>query len=278
MSIKSPKKSWRAAGAVAILALAIPALVGCTGAPAAEQGEDRLDAILKNGTVKVGECMGLPPYGLYDSSNNPDGYDVEIANLIGESLGVDVEIVDTAVANRIPALQTDQVDIVLCNTTRTLERATQVAFTDTYAVAGTTILSQASSSIESVTDLDGLQVAVVKGSPFGELLAELAPGATVTEFDQPSDAVVAVQQGQVDALVEDSNFLAYQTSLDNSLKVTTDSLTPLYYNSFAVKFGSPKWLAWLNEFLFELNETGKNAELYEKWFGTPLPFDLNPQY
>jgi polar amino acid transport system substrate-binding protein len=62
------------------------------------------------------------------------------------------------------------------------------------------------------------------------------------------------------------------------LKVTKDSLTPLYYNSFALKYGSPKWQAWLNEFLFDLNATGKNAELYQKWFGSPLPFKLNPQY
>ena len=268
----------RAAGIVAVVALAAP-LVACgPSGGSGGQGEDVLDAVMQRGTVRVGECMGLPPYGMYDAKNNPEGYDVDIANLIGEKLGVKVEIVDTAVSNRIPALQTNQVDVVLCNTTRTLERATQVAFTDTYAVAGTTILSKGDAQISGVADLNGRSVAVVKGAPFGALLAEMTPEANVIEFDQPSDAVVAVQQGQVDALVEDSNFLQYQASLDKSLKVTKDSLTPLYYNSFALKYGSPKWQAWLNEFLFDLNVTGKNSELYGKWFGGPLPFKLSPQY
>lgn len=268
---------WRAVGGALAALVSISVLAACSGGPA-EQGEDVLDQVMQRGTVRVGECMGLPPYGMYNAQNEPEGYDIDLANLIGEELGVEVEIVDTSVANRIPALQTDQVDVVLCNTTRTLERATQVAFTDTYTVAGSTLLTKEDSDIASVADLDGKRVAVVKGTPFGELIAQAAPNAEVVELDVPSDGVVAVQQGQVDALVEDSNFLQYQASLAGGMKVTEDSLTPLYYNSFAVKHGSPKWLAWLDEFLFQLNVTGQNAELHEKWFGGPLPFELNPQY
>lgn len=267
----------RAAGAVAAL-LALSVLGACSAEGGAAQGDDVLDQVMKRGTVRVGECMGLPPFGMYDAQNQPEGYDVDIANLIGEGLGVDVEIVDTSVANRIPALQTDQVDVVLCNTTRTLERATQVAFTDTYIVAGTTIMSKEGAGIASVADLDDKRVAVVKGSPFGALLGEEVPSAEVVELDVPSDGVVAVQQGQVDAFIEDSNFLQYQAALAGGLEVSTDSLTPLYYNAFAIKHGSPKWQAWLNELIFQLNVSGQNAELQEQWFGGPLPFVLNPQY
>lgn len=277
MSSTHATKRWRAASGALAALLSLAVLGACSG-PGATQGEDVLDQVMKRGTVRVGECMGLPPYGMYNAQNEPEGYDIDIANLIGEGLGVDVEIVDTSVANRIPALQTDQVDVVLCNTTRTLERATQVAFTGTYTVAGSTLMTKEDSDIASVADLDGKRVGVVKGTPFGALLADVAPGAEVVEFDVPSDGVVAVQQGQVDALVEDSNFLQYQANLSGGMKVTQDSLTPLYYNSFALKHGSPKWQAWLDEFLFQLNVSGQNAELHEKWFGGPLPFELNPQY
>lgn len=271
-------RAIRVLSAAALAIITAPVLAACTAGSAAEGGEDVLDTVLKNGVVRVGECMGNPPYASYDSANKPEGYDIDIANLIGDALGVSVEIVDTSSANRIPSLQTDQVDVVLCNTTRTLERVTQVAFTDTYAIAGSTILAKADAGIAGVEDLNGRKVAVPKGTPFGEVLAELAPEAEVISFDLISDAVAAVKQGQADALVEDSNALLYQASFDDSLIVTTESLTPLYYNSFAVKYGSPKWLAWLNEFLFDLNVTGKNAALYEKWFGAEPTFVLNPQY
>lgn len=267
----------RAVSAAALLLLTAPLLAACS-APAAAGGEDVLDSVLKNGVVRVGECMGNPPYASYDSANKPEGYDIDIANMIGDALGVKVEIVDTSSANRIPSLQTDQVDVVLCNTTRTLERVTQVAFTDTYAIAGSTILAKIDAGITGVDDLNGRKVAIPKGTPFGDVLAEMAPEAEVITFDLISDAVAAVKQGQVDALVEDSNALLYQASFDDTLMVTADSLTPLYYNSFAVKYGSEKWLAWLNEFLFDLNVTGKNADLYQKWFGAEPNFVLNPQY
>jgi polar amino acid transport system substrate-binding protein len=239
---------------------------------------DILQEITHRGTLRVGECMGLAPFAVYNASNIPEGYDIDIANELGESLGVKVEIVNLDPAARIPSLQTGKVDVVICDTTRTLDRIRQVAFTNTYDVTGSVILSNKGSGIDSLEDLNGKTVAIAKGTPYGDVVKKAAPNAEIIFFNAPADIVTAVKQGQAVAAIENSAFLNYMAKLDPSLEVTNKSVIGLYYNSFAIPQGQPNWLAYLNEFIFELNTSGKNAELYKKWFGVTPPFPLNPSF
>jgi polar amino acid transport system substrate-binding protein len=240
--------------------------------------KDILKEVVSRGTLLVGECMGLAPFAVYNENNIPEGYDIDIANQLGESLGVKVEIVNVEPAARIPSLQTGKVDVVLCDTTRTLERMRQVSFTNTYSVAGSVILSNKDSGINSLEDLNGKTVAIAKGTPYGDVVKKAAPNAEIIFFNAPSDLVTAVKQGQAAAAIESSGFLNYAAKLDPALQVTNKSVIELYYNSFAIRQGQPNWLAYLNEFIFELNTSGRNAELFTKWFGVPPPFLLNPSF
>ena len=104
------------------------------------------------------------------------------------------------------------------------------------------------------------------------------PTLKIQEFDSSQAAILAVKQGQADAMIEDNNFLAYQASLDPDLTVTNEALVPLEYNAFGVKAGDQVWLNYLNLFLFNVNASKQNAQLYKKWFGADPRFPLNPQY
>ncbi len=244
----------------------------------ASSDNDILKQVTQRGTLRVGECMGLAPFAVYNAGNTPEGYDIDIANQLGESLGVKVEIVNLDPAARIPSLQTGKVDVVICDTTRTLDRMKQVAFTNTYDVTGSVILSNKGSGINSLEDLNGKAVAITKGTPYGDVVKKAAPNAEVIFFNAPADIVTAVKQGQAAAAIENSAFLNYMAKLDSGLEVTNKSVIELYYNSFAIPQGQTNWLAYLNEFIFELNTSGKNAELYKKWFGVTPPFPLNPSF
>lgn len=262
-------------------AAALIALVGCSsaaGATGASGQSDLLQTILKRGTINIGECMGNAPYGFYSASNQPEGFDIDIADQLGQALGVKVNIVNVSPAARIPSLQTGKVDVVFCNTTRTVQRAEQVSFTNTYNVQASVIFSKAGSGIESLSDLAGKTVATTKGTPYAQVIESAAPSAKVIQFDTPADDVTAVKQGQATAAVEDAGFLDYEAKQSPGYQVSTKSVVPLYYNSFAIEQGQPNLLAVLNEFLFELNTSGEYKTLYKKWFGINPPYQLNPTY
>jgi polar amino acid transport system substrate-binding protein len=256
-------------------------LAGCTKVASSGQddaGASTLKTVLQRGTLRVGDCLSFAPFGFYDKSGNPDGYDVDLAKELAKQMGVKLEMVNTTSANRIPNLQTSKVDVVFCNFTRNLERAKEIGFTNPYVVASEALLVKKSSGIKSVKDMSGRTIATVKGSTNGDEVRALNMQVKIQEFDSSQAAILAVKQGQADAMIEDNNFLAYQATLDPELSVTDEALVPLEYNGFGVKAGDQVWLNYLNEFLFEINASKLNAQLYQKWFGVAPRFPLNPQY
>src|SRR3954464_3428563 len=262
-------------------AIMASAAAGCTPMPAGGRGAGAASAlrpVLTTGTLKVASCLSFTPFGFTDPQGQPDGYDVDIAKELAKDMGVKLEVVDTTSSNRIPNLKTNKVDVVFCNFTRTLERAKEIAFTDPYVIATEGLLVRTGSGVASLESMKGRTVAVVKGSTNADVLRERGIDVKVAEFDSSQSAVLAVKQGQADAMVEDSNYLQYQAKLNPGLQVVTSNLVPLEYNAFGVKQGDQVWVDYLNQFLFDLSSSGKNLELYRKWFGVDPRFPLRPTF
>jgi polar amino acid transport system substrate-binding protein len=238
---------------------------------------DKLQQVISAGTLKVADCLSFAPFGFMDQSGAPSGYDVDIATEMAKQLGVKLQMVDTTADNRIPNLQTDKVDVVICNFTENPTRAKQINFTSPYVIAGEVLLVKKDSSINGIADLAGKTVAVVTGSTNADIIAAANPSAKTQSYPTSAAAVLAVKSGQADAMIEDSNFQTYQAKIDPTLRVTHDSLIPLEHNGFGVAQGQLNWLEWQNQFIFWLNHTGKNRELYKKWFGAdplwPVAFE-----
>jgi polar amino acid transport system substrate-binding protein len=256
-------------------------LTGCTRVSSSASDDastSTLKAVLQRGTLRVGDCLTFAPFGFYNKDGAPDGYDVDLAKELAKEMGVKLEVVNTTSANRIPNLQTDKVDVVFCNFTRNLERAKEIGFTNPYVVASEALLVKKSSGIKSIKDMSGRTIATVKGSTNGDEVRALNMQVKIQEFDSSEAAILAVKQGQADAMIEDNNFLAYQATLDPDLTVTDEALVPLEYNAFGVRAGDQIWLNYLNLFLFQINASKMNAQLYKKWFGADPRFPLNPQY
>ncbi|MEX3959670.1 transporter substrate-binding domain-containing protein [Trinickia sp. EG282A] len=265
------------AAATALMLLAACTKVSTPGQDASSSAS-ALQSVLQRGTLRVGDCLTFAPFGFYNKDGQPDGYDVDLAKELAKEMGVKLEVVNTTSANRIPNLQTGKVDVVFCNFTRNLERAKEISFTSPYVVASEALLVRKNSGIQSVKDMSGRTIATVKGSTNGDEVRALNMPIKIQEYDSSQAAILAVKQGQADAMIEDNNFLAYQASLDSNLTVTNEALVPLEYNAFGVKAGDQTWLNYLNLFLFNINASKLNAQLYKKWFGADPRYPLNPQF
>lgn len=263
---------------VGILAVSLLAACSSHGTSANTVQSSTLQKVIRGGTLNIASCLSFAPFGEVDSSGKAEGYDVDVATAMATALGVKVHVIDTTSADRIPNLLTGKVDAVVCNFTITSQRATQIAFSNPYVVAGETLLSKKSAGSTSLAQLSGKTVAVTKGSTDGAAVQTVNPQVKIQQYDTSAAAVLAVKQGQADAMVEDSNFLAYQAKLDPTLQVTNTSVVPLEYNGIGVRAGDPTWLQWINTWLLDFNTSGKNKSLYEKWFGIAPAFPVNPSY
>ena len=116
------RRSLRLGAAAACLALAAPTFA-----------QTALDDILAKKVLTVAIPTDAAPYGYVGTDLQPQGLDVDVANLIGAKLGVKVELVPVTSANRIPYLQTKKADLVISTLGKNPEREKVIDFTIAYS-------------------------------------------------------------------------------------------------------------------------------------------------
>lgn len=258
------------------LIAALVALAGCTSDGGSNDqgssgGSGGLQSVLDAGTIQVGIIPDNPPSSIQESGGEWSGYDVDIANRLGDALGVDVEFVSTTGGDRVTVLQTDRADVVISTFTPTNERARQIAFSIPYSASGTTPLFREGTDIQSFDDISGMTVSLARGSTADQLVSEEYPDTQVERFDNIADAVQALRSGQVDAVLED-NQIVNQLVSENPGLTTLDTSPPnLGYLSMGVQRGNQTLLNYLNNFIRNINISGENNELYNEWYGNDLP-------
>jgi len=260
------KRILTAIAALALVAgLAVPALAGA------------LDDIRSRGTVRIGVSLGGEPIGFRDAQNNPVGYDVDVANRLAEKLGVPVELTDVSGDARISMLVSGQLDIVVANTSATLERAKSVNFSIPYNRAGLRIIVQKDSGITKLEDLAGKKIVVGRGTTGEIFIKKAVPTAELVYVDQfAPDGVLQLTQKRVDAAIEDSSLLDYLATKNDTLV----TLPGLYSNDpigIAVAKGDPEFVRWIDMFVSDYIQSGAYEANYKKWWGeTANPPVLQP--
>ena len=163
-------------------------------------------------TLKMGTNAAFPPYEFYDDETGEIvGIDAEVAAVICEKLGYELEIVDMDFDSIIPAVTTGKVDFGMAGMTVTEERLNSVDFSTSYATGIQVVIVKEGSSITSVDDLfaEGAshKIGVQQGTT-GDLYCtwdlEDAGLASVERFKTGTDAVLALTSGKVDCVVIDN--------------------------------------------------------------------------
>lgn len=158
-----------------LMALGMTMLVtGSLSSPHAARA-DALSDIASRGTIRVAVPQDFPPFGSVGTDMAPMGYDIDMANLIGEKLGVKTELVPVTSANRIPYLQTNKVDLVISSLGKNAERQAVIDFTDAYAPFFNGVFGPADVTAAKPEDLSGKTIGVTRGAIEDLALTKVAP-------------------------------------------------------------------------------------------------------
>lgn len=159
----------------------------------------------KDSHLVVGMELSYPPFETIDQNGEPAGVSVDLARALGQSLGREVQIVNTPFAGLIPALQTHKIDLIISSMTATPERAKSIAFSDPYLKTGLCLLVAKNSSIQSIDDADQAdKTIVVKRGTTGHIYAAgQIKKAQVLVVDSEDACVLEVLQGKADAFIYD---------------------------------------------------------------------------
>lgn len=236
-------------------------------------GENQIEKIKKikeAGKIRVASFPDVPGWGTINVNGEFEGYDADIARLLGEKLGVEVEFISADGAARIPLLETDKVDVTIACFTVTEERAAKVDFTVPYASSGILPLYRKDTPIKDWDDALSKVVTTGRGTIGDTALTTQFPNTEHLRLDSIADALMALKSKKADVLIEEDSALFAMAKQNPDLAVLETERLNQAVLSMAVKQGEDEWRNYLNEFITELVDSGKAHELFKKWFGFEL--------
>jgi polar amino acid transport system substrate-binding protein len=182
-------------------------------------------AVKARGKWLIGVKCDTPPFGWQDTSGRNRGYDVEVARqfakwAFGSAGKVDFTCVTTA--SRIGTLTSGRVDIIISTLTWTAERENTIDYSlPYYGAVGKLLVKNSVTAGKLVTWMKGKKIASTSGSIYDRWVKNCFKETTFQVSSSPSAGVLAVKNGQVDALMYDDAFLVGVAANDPDLKMTS---------------------------------------------------------
>ncbi len=251
--------------------LAMAALAAGSMLPGMASAQTLAD-LKKKGKVTIGMLVDFPPYGILNSSNQPDGYDADVAKLLAKDMGLKADIVPVTGPNRIPYLLTGKVDMLVASLAVTPERAKQVLFSKPYSAATIVLYGLAKLDMKTPANLKGMRIGVARASTQDVAVTKIAPeGTQIRRFDDDASAMQALLSGQVDAIGCSVTVAAQIAKRAPAGKFET-KFTLLQQNmAVALRPGDDALVKTVNDLIAKNTANGELNKLYEKWLGAPLP-------
>ncbi len=238
-----------------------------TAAEAAEnnaetEATEAAEATESKGTLVMATNAEFPPYEYHDGGEIV-GIDVEIARAIATEMGMDFEVEDIAFDSIIPEVTSGKADFGAAGITITEDRKQSVDFSEPYATATQVVIVQEGSEIQAVDDLEGKTIGVQLGTT-GDIYVEDVEGATTERYNKGFEAVQALSQGKIDAVVIDSEPAKVFVAENEGLKILDEAFTTEEY-AICVKKGNTELLDGINAAIAELKASGELQAIVDKY-------------
>ena len=224
----------------------------------------------------------FPPYE-YIEGGKVVGIDAEIAAKIAEKLGMELEIKDVDFDTIIAGVQTGKYDIGMAGLTVTDERKEKVNFSTSYAKGIQAVIVPENSPYASYEDFytgfdaegnpagvkEGIKIGVQQTTT-GDIYSSSEPAkwgfgdANVVRYKTGNDAVAALKEGKLTAVIIDNEPAKSFVAANTGLKILEGAYTDEDY-AIAVGKEDTELLEKINKALADLKADGTLDKIVEKY-------------
>ncbi|MBQ7577339.1 MAG: transporter substrate-binding domain-containing protein [Synergistaceae bacterium] len=231
-----------------------------------------INAIKERGIIRVGTAGDYCPMSfLNPETGNYEGFDVDLAQDLAASLGVNVEFVPTSWPTLMADTLAEKFDLAICGITITESRLEKALMSNGYLDNGKTILIRAEDveKYKTLADINRPGVVVMEnpGGTNEKFARANLPKAKIIIHNVNEEIPALIAEGKADVMITEMAEAGYYTKRDKRLAA------PLITKPFSSgKIGvlmsknSPELRDFVNSFL-EMN-TGRLDELRQKYIGT----------
>ncbi len=244
--------------------LLIAMLVAACAAPAPPEEAPtgaRFDTIMERGKVICGVNAELPGFGYLNPAGEFEGFDVDFCKAIAAAVFGDASAAEfnplTAV-ERLPALQTGEIDVLIRNTTWTLTRdtANELDWAAVTFYDGQGMMVPTATGWTTIEDMGGATVCSTTGTTTEMNLADAfrSRGLEYTPllFEKTQDTATAYEEGRCDGQTSDkSQLAALRSAMANpadhvilDVTMSKEPLGPLTAHGDNKWNDVVRWVAW----------------------------------
>jgi len=252
----------RTLGTISALALA-GLLAACGGSDSGTGGSGSSQEALTFGTEGT-----YAPFSYHDADTNDlVGYDVEVAQAVGDQLGRDVEFSENNFDSLFAGMESQRYDGIANQISITPEREAKYSFSTPYTVSTGVVVTRADdTSVTSLDDVRGKTSAQSLSSNWAQTATDA--GATVEGVEGLAQAMTLLKQGRVDVTINDNlAILDYlKTTGDTGVKIAATT-TDTTEQAFVFRKDEQETAQQVSEALAALEADGTLAAISQKWFG-----------
>ncbi len=238
--------------------------------PETAQPADRLAQIKERGEIVIATEGNWAPWTFHDENDKLTGYDIEVARLVAEKLGVNATFVEGEWDGLLAGLSGGRYDMMANGVDVTPERQETFEFSTPYAYNRTAVIvREEDDSIHTLEDLNGKHTANTISSTYTQLAQQY--GAEVTGVDDLNQTMELLLAGRIDATLNSEvtfyDYLRARPDAPLKIAVLTEEATQA---AFPVPKGETTLAEAINQTLAELRDEGKLTELSTQFFGSDI--------
>jgi polar amino acid transport system substrate-binding protein len=233
---------------------------------------DQMETIRARGTLRVGVSLFVP-WVMHDNNNKLIGYETDVARQLADNLGVDVEFIQTSWPSIIPGLLADDYDIIISGLSLTPQRALLINFSEPYTHSTSVLIASKKIAGRFTTEKQfnrkKVTIGVVKDSVGEKLIARKFPKATVKTFPAEAQAISALLDGKLYAMMSSTPRTGYLLS-QHGKEVFQPFAKPFstHAEGFGIRKGDADFLNYLNTWIRFNSQNGWLAQRHHYWFDT----------
>ena len=233
-------------------------------------GGDAAFTTVESGKLHMSTNAAFPPYEMIAADGSFEGIDVEVAAAIAEKLGLELVVDDMGFDAALTAVQTGKSDIAMAGITVTDDRKEVMDFSDSYATGIQVVIVKEDSPIQTVDDLTNAEMIGCQKATTGYIYCSdtVENGGYgedhVTAYDTGALAVMALVNGQIDAVVIDSEPAKAFVAANEGLKILDTEFSVEDY-AIAVGKGNSALLDAINNAMAELKADGTFQSIVDKY-------------
>ena len=225
---------------------------------------------VEEGKLHMSTNAAFPPYEMTTDAGGFEGIDIEVAQAIAGKLGLELVVDDMGFDAALTAVQTGQSDIAMAGITVTEDRQQVMDFSDSYATGIQVVIVKEDSPIATLDDLSNAQMIGCQKATTGYIYCSDTPENGgygedhVTAYETGALAVMALVNGQVDAVVIDNEPAKSFVASNDGLKILDTEFAVEDY-AIGLAKGNTALLEAVNAAMAELKADGTFQGIVDKY-------------